>query len=91
MAVREVRPGAAAARAGTSKKPSRSHRREFPDAVAVGTQVVYKGGSRAAWLKTHAKGTVTAHFGNPSAPRYGVCFGEKTTVLAGKYLERVKK
>lgn len=56
-----------------------------PSQVKVGDEVVYLGGSRASWLKTGAVGKYVRPRGK--GKRFQVKFGERSTVLSGKFLK----
>ena len=83
---------APAEKAATSAKPKAAKPekvvKERPKALPKETAVVYLGGSKAEWLKKGAKGVIKAHYGT-STLRYGVKFGDKSTVLGAAFVQKV--
>lgn len=88
-AVAEKAPAEKAATSAKTKaaKPEKVVK-ERPKALPKETAVVYLGGSKAEWLKKGAKGVIKAHYGT-STLRYGVRFGDKSTVLGAAFVQKV--
>ncbi len=95
-AAKKAAPKAKAAKKAASGPQATRTTTAPKGAFPVGTEVVYLGGSRCAWLKAKQKGVVKRYHVNPGGAtyRYGVDFEldgkPKSTQLATKYVEKKK-